>query len=199
MSTVRPTPVQATAAVTGALPALTPAGRRLLEAANGLFYARGVRAVGVDLIAETAGTTKKTLYDCFGSKDALVAIYLQDRAHRWQEFLLERVDASGGPVERVVSVYQAMAEWMGDNARGCAFINAYAEVGGTDHPAVPVVHAEKAWMRALFDRLAGDRDTGARLHLLYEGAMVLLTAGADPAAADVAAAAAREVLTRPLS
>ena len=56
------------------LPALTEAGTRLLEAASELFYDRGVRAVGVDLIAETAGTTKKTLYDRFGSKDALVTV-----------------------------------------------------------------------------------------------------------------------------
>ena len=36
--------------------------------------------MGVDLIAETAGTTKKTLYDRFGSKDELVARYLRRRA-----------------------------------------------------------------------------------------------------------------------
>ena len=73
------------------LPPLTEAGTRLLEAASELFYDRGVRAVGVDLIAETAGTTKKTLYDRFGSKDALVALYLLRRAHRWREYLLARL------------------------------------------------------------------------------------------------------------
>ena len=73
------------------LPAMTKAGTRLLEAASDLFYDRGVRAVGVDLIAESAGTTKKTLYDSFGSKDALVALYLLRRAHRWREHLLARL------------------------------------------------------------------------------------------------------------
>ena len=68
-------------------PALTPAGERLLDAASELFYRRGIRAVGVDLVAETAGTTKKTLYDRFGSKDELVALYLRRRARRWQAFL----------------------------------------------------------------------------------------------------------------
>ena len=62
---------------------LTPAGERLLEAASTLFYRRGIRAVGVDLIAETAGTTKKTLYDRFGSKDELVARYLRRRSQTW--------------------------------------------------------------------------------------------------------------------
>ena len=76
-------------------PVLTPAGHRLLDAASALFYARGIRAVGVDLIAEEAGTTKKTLYDCFGSKDALVALYLRRRAMRWQEFLRSRLGDLG--------------------------------------------------------------------------------------------------------
>src|SRR4051794_37400383 len=77
------------------LPAMTPAGTRLLAAAADLFYRHGVRAVGVDLIAETAGTTKKTLYDRFGSKDALVALYLLQRAHRWREHLLAGLADAG--------------------------------------------------------------------------------------------------------
>ncbi|BBJ37693.1 hypothetical protein SSPO_004110 [Streptomyces antimycoticus] len=52
---------------------LTPAGRRIVAAAEDLFYSRGITAVGVDLIAERAGTTKRTLYNQFGSKDRLVA------------------------------------------------------------------------------------------------------------------------------
>lgn len=172
------------------LPPTTRAGARLLDAASELFYDRGVRAVGVDLIAETAGTTKKTLYDRFGSKDALVALYLLQRAHRWRDHLLTRLaeagrDARVGPTteSQVLVVFEALETWMGSQRRGCAFVNAYAELGGSDHPAVPVIRAEKAWMRALFDTLTGDTARGAHLHLLYEGTLVVLTAGADPAAA----------------
>jgi AcrR family transcriptional regulator len=178
------------------LPPMTEAGTRLLDAASDLFYRRGVRAVGVDLIAETAGTTKKTLYDRFGSKDALVALYLLRRAHRWRDHLLARLDAaSDGDRERVVlAVFDALETWMGTQRRGCAFVNAYAELGDGEHPAVPVIRAEKAWMRALFDTLAGDRAVGAHLHLLYEGTLVVLTAGAEPDAADEARRAVRTVL-----
>jgi AcrR family transcriptional regulator len=187
------------------LPAMTEAGTRLLDAASDLFYLRGVRAVGVDLIAETAGTTKKTLYDRFGSKDALVALYLLQRAHRWREHLLTRLadagvdlavpdrgdpghDAIGhgespGREKGVLVVFDAVQDWMGTQRRGCAFVNAYAELGESDHPAVPVIRAEKAWMRALFDALAGDAALGAHLHLLYEGTLVVLTAGGNPQAA----------------
>ena len=180
------------------LPAMTEAGTRLLDAASDLFYRRGVRAVGVDLIAETAGTTKKTLYDRFGSKDALVALYLLRRAHRWRDHLLACLDAAGdgdGDRERVVlAVFDALETWMGAQRRGCAFVNAYAELGDGEHPAVPVIRAEKAWMRTLFDTLAGDRAVGAHLHLLYEGTLVVLTAAANPDAAAEARRAVRSVL-----
>jgi len=169
-------------------PELTPAGHRLLDAASELFYDRGIRAVGVDLIAERAGTTKKTLYDRFGSKDALAALYLRRRAGRWQRFLLDHLDRHApvpGP-ERVLGVFDALQEWHGERERGCAFVNAYGEVGGTDHPAVAVIRADKQWMRALFRSLVAaggiaDSDrTGDLLHLLYEGALVAATAGGQP-------------------
>jgi AcrR family transcriptional regulator len=180
------------------LPVMTRAGTRLLDAASDLFYDRGVRAVGVDLIAETAGTTKKTLYDRFGSKDSLVALYLLQRAHRWREHLLARLtEAERDPAavltggsegtsrgeSQVLLVFEALETWMGTQRRGCAFVNAYAELGNSDHPAVPVIRAEKAWMRTLFDTLTGDVALGAHLHLLYEGTLVVLTAGANPSAA----------------
>ena len=188
------------------LPAMTEAGTRLLDAASDLFYLRGVRAVGVDLIAETAGTTKKTLYDRFGSKDALVALYLLRRAHRWREHLLTRL-ADAGVTDAdladryrreraVLLVFDALQTWMGTERRGCAFVNAYAELGDSGHPAVPVIRAEKAWMRTLFDTLTGDLDVGAHVHLIYEGTLVVLTAGADPEAAAEARRAVRSVMAR---
>ncbi|MCE0536247.1 TetR/AcrR family transcriptional regulator [Kineosporia rhizophila] len=173
-------------AVLQPLPPLTSAGTRLLEAAAQLFYERGVRAVGVDLIAETAGTTKKTLYDRFGSKDALVALYLRRRAQRWREHLQTFLDRSAPREQQVLAVFEALETWLGTQRRGCAFVNAYAELGADEHPAVPVIRAEKAWMRALFDDLTGDPAVGGHVHLVYEGTLVVLNAGGDDAALDQA-------------
>ena len=164
---------------------LTPAGRRILTAASDLFYAHGIRAVGVDLIAETAGTTKKTLYDRFGSKDALVAAYLHCRMQRWQAFVLDHLDrhAPAQGTDRVLGVLDALAAWMAVHERGCAFVNAYAEIAGTDHPGLAVIRTEKHWVRDLYARLcreAGIDDpewTGDALHVVHEGAIVAATAG----------------------
>jgi AcrR family transcriptional regulator len=169
----------------------TPAGERLIAAASALFYRQGIRAVGVDLIAETAGVTKKTLYDRFGSKDALVALYLERRAVVWQEFLRDEMD--GRPL---VDVFDVLARWLREQDRGCAFVNAYAEVGGTGHPAEEVIRAEKDAMRAwLVARAVAEglpERVGEEVHLLYEGASVLATAGG---VSDAPARAKRAALT----
>lgn len=78
---------------------LTPAARSALTAAGHLFYEQGVNAVGVDTIAAQAGVTKKTLYDQFGSKAALVTAYLseRDRHYRtWIEREIEGLDPASG-------------------------------------------------------------------------------------------------------
>ncbi|MGI5129522.1 TetR/AcrR family transcriptional regulator [Pseudonocardia sp. CA-107938] len=177
---------------------LTPAGERLLAAAAELFYRRGIRAVGVDLIAETAGTTKKTLYDCFGSKDALVALYLEHRMARWQAFLAERMASVPPGPDRAPAVFDVLGEWLADADRGCGFVNAYAELGGTGHPGEAVVRAEKAAMRRYFVELVVEEglpaQLGAELHLLYEGASVMATAGGDPEAVERAREAARRIV-----
>ncbi len=180
---------------------LTPAGERLLDVATDLFYARGIHTVGVDEIAEVAGTTKKTLYDQFRSKDRLVVAYLRRRAERWRAFCIAHLDEHApepGPA-RVLAVYEALARWHAGNQRGCAFVNAWAELGGTDHAGCEVVREDKRWMHALFERLVGElRDPdialGAQLHLLYEGALVVSTAGGREAAIDEARTAAASLL-----
>src|SRR5258707_523483 len=57
-----------------------PPRERILSAAGDLFYHHGIRAVGVEAIAEAAGTNKMTLYRHFSSKDELVAECLRQRS-----------------------------------------------------------------------------------------------------------------------
>jgi AcrR family transcriptional regulator len=183
---------------------MTPVGERLVETASRLFYARGIRGVGVELIAAEAATTKKTLYDRFGSKDALVSLYLRRRAARWQGFVLDHLEEHRPPpgCPRVLAVFDALDAWLSEQWRGCAFVNAYAEIGGTDHVALPVVLGEKQWMRQLFSALVAEAGLaepdrlGGQLHLLYEGAIVAVTAGGDPDAVSLARAAGLRLLGR---
>ena len=52
---------------------------RILQTADRLFYLKGIRAIGVDTIAAEIGISKRTLYNHFPSKDALIQAYLKRR------------------------------------------------------------------------------------------------------------------------
>ncbi|WPB95865.1 TetR/AcrR family transcriptional regulator [Streptomyces malaysiensis] len=156
---------------------ITPAGRRIVAAAEDLFYSRGITAVGVDLIAERAGTTKRTLYNQFGSKDRLVASYLAERDQRWRSLVRAAIDACDDPAEAVTAPFEALRTWSATNTRGCGFINALAELPDPSHPAYRIAENQKLWLLNLFEQLAAaahcsDPATLAtRLLILHEGVL----------------------------
>jgi AcrR family transcriptional regulator len=158
----------------------TPKARAVLAAADELFYAHGIHAVGVDLIAERAGVTKKTLYDRFGSKERLVVAYLRERDDRWRAFLAPLLDAAGeDPASRLRAVFDASGRWAARySGKGCSMINAHAEINDPAHPAYRVIVGQKTWMLDLFTAIttaAGatdPRSTARTLLLLHEGALV---------------------------
>src|SRR6201998_3252378 len=108
--------------------AVPSARERLLAAANELFYAEGVHTVGIDRVIERAGVAKASLYNTFGSKDALVRAYLEGR-HALQVARSTRCLARyGDPRERLLGVFEAQGELFADPGfRGCAFVSASAE------------------------------------------------------------------------
>ncbi|MGH8878800.1 MAG: TetR/AcrR family transcriptional regulator [Stackebrandtia sp.] len=172
---------------------MTPAAVKVLDVASTLFYQRGINTVGMDLIAATAEVTKKTIYDRFGSKDALVTAYLIRRDHNWREYLATRVDDTGDPRDQILETFDVLAAWMSDNYRGCAMVNAHAELSDPAHPARAVITDQKKWLKNLFtDLLAQDGITDGRLAtqlmMLHEGAVV----AAHVAGVDDAYAAARQ-------
>ncbi|WBB50484.1 TetR/AcrR family transcriptional regulator [Verrucosispora sp. WMMA2044] len=155
----------------------TPAGQRILAAAEELFYERGITAVGVDLIAEHSGLTKRTLYNQFGSKDHLVTAYLTERDQRWRTLVRDTVDACADPVEAVTAPFAALRTWGRTNTRGCAFVNALAELPDPAHPAHRVAADQKHWLLDLFRELATaagcahPAPLATRLLVLHEGAL----------------------------
>ena len=157
----------------------TAAARRILDTASTLFYERGIRAVGVDTIADAAHVTKATLYKQFGSKDQLVTEYLRARDERWQEALEELSARHADPQARLLAVFDAYGAWLVDDAfRGCAFINAAAELPDVDHPARTMIGEHKMALLEQLARLAADagydrpKPLAEELLLLLDGAAV---------------------------
>lgn len=129
-----------------------PPRERILEAASDLFYRHGIRAVGVDAIAEAAETNKMTLYRHFPSKDELVAECLREHAHEvdvyWDALAS---NYAGDPEGEIRAWLDAVSSCVTDaGERGCVMANASVELPEKDHPARAVIESFKRGTR---DRL----------------------------------------------
>jgi AcrR family transcriptional regulator len=157
-----------------------PPRRRILAVARELFYRRGIHAVGVDAIAEAAGTNKMTLYRHFNSKDELVAACLREVAGEVDaEWNAIAAAHPGDPKGELTAWLQYVGQWfIGKAGRGCALANAAVELPDPDHPARQVVRAHKSAVRDRLARLCRDaalRDPEAvasQVFLICEGARV---------------------------
>jgi AcrR family transcriptional regulator len=165
----------------------------VLEVASTLFYERGISRVGMDLIAAEAGVTKKTVYDRFGSKEALILAYLRARDERWRAFTNDHLAEVKGPRDKVLATFDATAEWMRTiGPRGCAMVNACAEVPDPGHAVHQTAAEQKAWLRGLYLELvneAGYDDAEVmadRLLILHEGAVVVFSVAGMTDALDTA-------------
>jgi AcrR family transcriptional regulator len=157
-----------------------PPRERILAVAAELFYRHGIRAIGVEAIAEAADTNKMTLYRHFASKDELVAECLRQFAReavqRWQRY---EEAHPGDPRAQIHAWLVDVAGILADkNDRGCALANAAIELPDRTHPARRVVEEFKLGQRkhlAELCRAAGLNDPemlADELFLLLEGARV---------------------------
>ncbi|WP_217918636.1 TetR/AcrR family transcriptional regulator [Myxococcus sp. AM010] len=153
---------------------------RILATASELFYRQDVRAVGVDLVVEKAGVAKTSLYRYFGTKDDLIAAFLQrEDEDFWGGW--ERVARANA--DEPLAELEAHLKWIAErvarpNYRGCPQLNVAAEFPDADHPARRVATAHKQELRRRLKRLAERLGAGrpdelaGQLALLINGAFV---------------------------
>ena len=152
---------------------------RILLAAKDLFHRHGIRGVGVETIAEAAGTNKMTLYRHFDSKDDLIVAYLQSVAlevdEMWRDF--ER-DHPGDMQAQLKAWLVCAEECVTSDERGCELANAAIELTADNHPGRRIIEELKTNHRdrlASLCRRAGISQSGVladTLTLLLEGARV---------------------------
>jgi AcrR family transcriptional regulator len=176
------------------LPAKTAMKDRILETADRLFYLQGIRAVGVDTIAAEIGISKRTLYNHFPSKDALIAAYLARR------FVAPR-PSDKSPVEQILGTFDSLERrFSAKDFRGCPFVNAVAELGSEDQSvrkiAIAFKESRRLWFRNLLTQLGvAEADALAtQLALLVDGSIAQDLVRNDPAMARAAKEAAAVLL-----
>jgi AcrR family transcriptional regulator len=181
------------------------ARQRILNAASELFYCAGINATGVGLIASKASVSKRTLYQHFPSKTALVEEYLRQlrqEAGEAADTLPEK--SSSRARARLLALFEFTDAGEG-RMRGCPFHNAAVEAAGTMPGVEHIVHLHKQDYVAGLTQLA--REAGAadpdmlgnQVALLYEGASALSTSVNDPAPWALARASAEALIDQALS
>ncbi len=169
-------------AETGAKPRVRD---RIFETASDLFYRHGIRAVGVDAIAQEAGTNKMSFYRAFPSKDDLVAEYLRDQQAEyfgwWDEAIAPFAGDARRQIEALFEAYLDLARFKAKadsgckTSRGCALGNAAVEIPEGNEMLGGIVHAYKTEIRKRLRKLA--RETGARDPEALGDALMLLMEG----------------------
>jgi AcrR family transcriptional regulator len=167
---------------------------RILETADRLFYLQGIRAIGVDTIAAEIGISKRTLYNHFPSKDALISAYLERR------FVQPR-PSDKPPAEQILATFDSLERrFASKDFRGCPFVNAVAELGTEDlsvrKVAVAFKESRRLWFRDLLVQLgvADAEALATQLALLVDGSIAQDLVRNDPAMARAAKEAARVLL-----
>lgn len=172
----------------------------LLDAAERLFYDRGIQAVGMDEVRAASGLPLKRIYRFFAAKEGLVVAMLKRRDQRWRGDLAAHVEQVPDPRERVLAVFDWLAEWFAQPGfRGCAWVNAHGELGSSSEAVRSEVRSHK---QAFHDQIAmWVHATGVPVvepvFLLAEGAIVTAGISGDPAPARHARAAVATLLGTP--
>jgi AcrR family transcriptional regulator len=161
------------------------ARQRILDTAAELFYRDGINATGVERLAAESSVSKRTLYQHFPSKTAVVEEYLRCMEQRVADTVLESDDAET-PRQRLLAAFD-VHHTPGEPFRGCPFHNAAVEAAGSMPGVHDIVRASKVgfadWLTRLAEQAGAEdpRQLGNQLAVLHEGAGALATSLDDPA------------------
>lgn len=152
-----------------------------MDATSELFYREGLHAVTANRVAGHAGLTKPTIYNLFGSKDALVLETLQRRAAQIRSHIEQRAEAREDPESRLNEVLNVHAEMlMSGGFHGCPLTIAAVQAPDS-RQARDLANAHKTWLQGLLARFA--RGAGLTSPDVLASSLVLILEGAAAMAA----------------
>ncbi|AGB21638.1 transcriptional regulator [Mycobacterium sp. JS623] len=161
------------------------ARQRILDTATDLFYREGINATGVERLASEASVSKRTLYQHFPSKTAVVEEYLRCIQQGVGDPIQPGPEAANQtPRERILALFATPSP--DGTMRGCPFHNAAVEAADAMPKIQDIVQEHKRkYIKGLIKlaRQAGASNPtllGNQLGLIYEGAAALSTSLDDP-------------------
>lgn len=170
-----------------------------LDAADRLFYERGIRPVRMEEVRDQSGVSLKRLYKLFPHKDLLAEASLRRREAAFVTDLRAYTETKRSPRARVLSLFDYLAEWFSEpDFRGCAFINAFGEMSSTSACVLAAAQSQKRSLRALIGELVkaagGPPALADQVTMLFNGAIVSASILKDDRAAKQAKQAVTALL-----
>lgn len=168
-----------------------PPRARLLNALDRLSQSHSVLDIGINALLAEAGVAKASLYGHFGSKDALIVAWLDERQQRWFGWFHAHLAAAApdaDPAHEIDAAFGFLEAWLERaDFSGCPFISVQLQVKDAAHPAVQKAraYAERLheFFRSRLVRLGARGSLATTLLELYLGTIVVrqLEAGTHPA------------------
>ncbi len=83
---------------------------KILHASTDLFFSKGIKSVSMDDVAKSVGISKRTLYEHYESKDALLVACIESIFKQRNSWMYEMMDGSMSFIEVIVrSIYEALS------------------------------------------------------------------------------------------
>ncbi|WP_342651718.1 TetR/AcrR family transcriptional regulator [Vibrio metschnikovii] len=129
----------------------------ILDIAEFLFNSNGYTAVGVDLIRDTAGVSKTSMYRHFGSKNKLILAVLTRRHLRFEDELGSAVTSEMSMEEKLDALINWHFKWFSAGEfHGCMFMHAMSEFKESDDVIADSASMHKKWLKALIKEIISD-------------------------------------------
>lgn len=146
----------------------------ILVAAESLFNKHGYFPVSLELIAESARVSKRTLYKYFGDKNGLVCKVLQRRDAFFKKSLTDVISVFSEKKDKINAIISWHIRWFNDeDYRGCMFVRAKAEYGDKSDEICSIVREHKQWIQdAIYLCLGGTEscsEVAGLIMLILEG------------------------------
>ncbi len=179
----------------------------LINTAIELFCEHGYHATGIDRLLETAGVSKKTMYQHFRSKEELIYAALRQYDGVFRNNFMKAVEETGEtPEQKLLAIFDVAEAWFKDNNFfGCMFINAIGEYSEKESPVRDISKQFKQLMWNYVADLAQKagaqdfKDLADEICLLLEGAIVTAQVSDKSKAAKTAKNIAQARIKRSLS
>ncbi|MEM7548207.1 MAG: TetR/AcrR family transcriptional regulator [Bacteroidota bacterium] len=157
-----------------------PVKERILSTASKLFYEKGYNRTGINEILKESKVAKASMYEHFGSKDAIFLQCLQRMDEGLQNRVKPFIQKAKPGIDKVLSVFEFLESFCPEeNFRGCWCLNTISEIPQDKTEILSEIRVQKARFRELIRKTVKENlpevnecKVANQIYLLYEAAII---------------------------